>query len=385
MKLYNDSWQSQKPIDRDVRLRGLVRLIWKLFQCSRQGVAGADRNQWKFSQISLPLDLRSATTQDMLAWRDRIATEAAAHMNRSEVREAVEVLRKLELATTDETTLELTDSFLPQIAGDRKVVATFDPSRTPNDDEVVIIYNNYPHLFANVVVNNPIKRHVTDFWNFRHDRVEYDRRWEAVDQIFIINVDERRDRYDAVLRELACARAPFNRITRVPAVTSNASEAAARHSACLQSHIETLRRAQRAGYEHVLVLEDDFCFTSDLEQHLTDLARFFDRGYEYWICLLATSKYGAMEPKDDLVSLSFQVCTSTAGYLVSRKGLERLLPVYEVALEQLEATGDFMSHAADRCWTVLQPSGKFLVFRQKFGFQASSFSSIERWIARNMD
>ena len=335
--------------------------------------------------MSLPVDLRSATTHEMLAWRDRIVSEAAAHMDRSELRKAVDVLRKLELATTDETTLELTDSFLPLIAGDRKVVATFDPSRAPNTDEVVIIYNNYPHMFANVVVNNPIKRHVTDFWNFRHNRVEYDRRWEAVDRIFIINVDERCDRFDAVLRELASARAPFDRITRVPAVTSNASEPAARHSACLQSHIETLRRAQEALYDHVLVLEDDFCFTSDLDQHLTDLARFFDRGYDYWICLLATSKYGAIEPKDDLVSLSFQICTSTAGYLVSREGLKRLLPVYEVALEKLVATGDFMSHAADRCWTVLQPSGKFLVFRRKFGFQASSFSSIERSMARNMD
>ena len=82
---------------------------------------------------------------------------------------------------------------------------------------VVIIYGNYPHIFGNVVVNNPIKRHVADFWSFHHDIVEYDERWNGIGRIFVVNVDARRDRYDGVLRELASARAPFHLITRVSA------------------------------------------------------------------------------------------------------------------------------------------------------------------------
>ena len=146
-----------------------------------------------------------------------------------------------------------------------------------------------------------------------------------------------------------------------------------------------LRQGARGKRGHVLVLEDDFCFTSDLEQHLTDLASFFERGYPYWICLVATSKYGAIVPKDDLISLSFQRVTNTAGHLVSREGVERLLPVFETALEHLRTTGDCAANAVDRCWAVLQPSGKFLVFRRKFGFQASGFSDIERSISRYLD
>jgi hypothetical protein len=341
----------------------------------------------KLSDMSDQLDLRSASTEDILAWRDRIINEAAKCFDGSNVTEAVGVLLKLELATTDERTLDLTDPFLPQIAGDRRVVATFDPYRKPSQDEVVIVYGNYPHMFGNVVVNNPIKRHATDFWKFQHDHVEYDSRWNGVDQIFVINMEERCDRYDSVIRELAWARAPLHRVTRVRATRMDREDTTqvAGAIACLKSHIEALRRARDARFDHVLVLEDDFCFTSDIEQHLTDLRRFFEREYEYWICLIATSKYGPIVPKDDLLSISLQRCTNAAGYLVSRDGLERLLKIFEDALERLQVTRDPVSYAADRCWSVLQSSHKFLVFTRKFGFQVSSFSDIEGSISRYLD
>jgi hypothetical protein len=340
-----------------------------------------------FSDRPLELRLRFATGDDILAWRDRIVSEAAAQLERSQVREALDTLRKLEFSTIDARTLETTDQFLPKIAAGRKVVATFNPLKMPQADEIVIIYGNYPHMFGNVVVNNPIKRHVVDFWNFRHDRVESDPRWQGVDQIFIINADERPDRYDSVLRELCFARAPLDRVTRISALKGD-SERMDRVSGtigCLRSHIEVLHRALQANFCHCLVLEDDFCFTSDLEDHLTDLKTFFLRGYAYWICLIATSKYGTIVPQDDLVSLSFQPVTNAGGYLVSREGLERLLPVFEDALEKLKATGDCLSYAADRCWAVLQCSEQFLVFRRKFGFQISGFSDIEQSISRYLD
>ena len=85
----------------------------------------------------------------------------------------------------------------------------FDPHRRPDPNEVVIIYGNYPHAFSNVIVNNPIDVHAADFWRFRHDRVESDTRWAGVDEIFIINVEERPDRLDSALRELTSARAPL--------------------------------------------------------------------------------------------------------------------------------------------------------------------------------
>jgi hypothetical protein len=331
------------------------------------------------------------TRGELLAARDRLVAEAAGWLERGELRRAESALRGLEATTVDERTLELTDPFLGALRHGRRLVASFEPNRRPGEDEVVVIYGNYPHGFDNVVVNNPIKRHVADFWNFDHDRVEYDQRWRSVDHIFIINAAERRDRYDAVLRELVAARAPLHRLTRIEAVRPRRRRLGRRlrrdtlgQIGCLSSHLLALRAALAAGFAHTLVLEDDFCFTSDLEQHLADLGTFFERRYDYLICLLATSKYGAVEPIDDLVSRSFQECTNSAAYLISRAGLQAVLPVFERALERLRA-GDHGSNAIDRCWSVLQPSGRFLVFRRKLGFQGASLSDIYGSIARYLD
>lgn len=319
--------------------------------------------------------------------RDEAIAEAADHFSRLEVDEAVAALMQLRWATIDADTLARTDSYLGQIVAGRRVVATTEPSRRPAPDEVVVIYGNYPHLFDNVVVNNPIKRHVSMFGALRHDVVEFDSRWNGVDRIFVINADDRPDRYDGVLRELAVARAPLDRITRISARRPRTTGSARVDGqiGCVSSHLDALRTAREAGHSNTLVLEDDFSFTSDLESHLDDLEAFHRRRYDYLVCLLATSKYGVIEPMDDLVSKSLQPCTNTGGYLVSRQGIERLIPLWEDALRNLEATKDVEKYAIDISWSVLQSSGKFLVFRRKLGFQAASMSDIEGRIARYLD
>ena len=339
------------------------------------------------SEIASLRPQRLRTREDLLKWRDHIVLQAAAHMDRSEIEQAEAWLRELEQATTDAWTLEMTDRHARPIARGRKIIATFDPARRPGADEVVIIYGSYPHMYGNVVVNNPVRRHVSDFWRFGHDAVEWDPRWRGVDQIYVVNMDQRVDRYDSVLLELASAKAPLDRLSRISAIPAESCEDRQLGGAiaCLQSHIQALRRAQAERHQNVLILEDDFCFTTDVDQHLTDLATFLSRGYDYWITLIATSKYGVILPKDDLVSFSFQQVTNTAAHLLSQAGISTLLPVLEYALECLQRTGDCSRYAADRCWSVLQSSGKFLVFRRKFGFQAASFSNIEGAVSRYLD
>jgi hypothetical protein len=321
--------------------------------------------------------------------RDQLISEAASHFANSEPRMAIELLQKLRGCDIDETILRSTDVFFrPWIVGYKSVIASFDPKRLPGEDEFIVIDGNYPHMYENIVINNPIKRHFSTFWDLAHDKTEYDARWEPVEQIYIINADSRIDRYDSILRELATAKAPFDRITRVPAFVSRDGTYSALINGtigCLESHLDVLRRARDSRFGHILVLEDDFCFTSDLESHLHDLKTFFQRGYSYWICLLATSKYGPIVAKDDLLSLTLQKCTNAAAYLASHSGVLSLIPVYEAALRDLTMTGDVARYAADRCWSVLQPSGKFFVFKRKFGFQAAGFSDIEGKITRYLD
>lgn len=317
-----------------------------------------------------------------------VLCRAAAHFDCGDAVAGVAALEELQSCTIDEKTINLTDQFFrPWIVGDRRVVASFDPERKPAANEIVVIYGNYPHIYENIAVNNPIKRHVANFWDLQHQIVEYDPAWERVEQIYVINIDERIDRLHAVLRELASARAPFHRVTRISAERAEQTATntqLAGQIACLGSHLKALGHAAHREYADIVILEDDFSFTSDISAHLRDLAAFFDRRYAYWLCLLATSKYGPVLEVDDLVAMSFQRCTNTSGYLVSRDGIEKLIAVQNEALANLKSTGEFR-FSVDRHWSTLQPSGKFLVFRRKFGFQAASFSDIESKVAQYFD
>src|SRR5262249_14690114 len=149
------------------------------------------------------------------------------------------------------------------------------------------------------------------------------------------------DRLDSVLGELVRARAPLDRIERRSAVVPPAAEFAQDtpqfrgQLGCLSSHIAALERILASGHEHSMVLEDDFVFTSDLAAHLDDLRAFGERRYDYWVCLLGTSKYGMVVECDDLVSQSLQPCTNTEGYLISRGGAEVLLEIWRRAQQQI--------------------------------------------------
>src|SRR5262245_34352004 len=107
-----------------------------------------------------------------VALREALIEKAATLFDRSEVARAIDVLMGLRAATIDEDTLIRTDGYLRQVASGRRLVATCDPRRVPRDDEVVVIYGNYPHIFENVIVNNPIKRHVAAFGEWAYDEVE---------------------------------------------------------------------------------------------------------------------------------------------------------------------------------------------------------------------
>ncbi|MBI2719030.1 MAG: glycosyltransferase family 25 protein [Rhizobiales bacterium] len=329
---------------------------------------------------------------DPEALRDRLIAAASQHLAAGRPEAALDSLRGLSAATIDETALAASDRLFA--AGLRRAasrVATCDPARQPAPGEQVIVYGNYPHCYDNLLVNAQVRRHVSWFWNIPHDACEFDRAWDGIGRIYIINQSSRPDRLDMILNELARARAPFDRIECYaaeeagPADVTGAPPALRGAIGCLQSHLAVAGRIARSNHQHSLVLEDDFSFTSDLDLHRRDLAAFTQSSYDYAVCLLGTSKYGRLVPRDDLVCYSMQPCTNAEAYLVSPGGARDLLVIWREALAKLIETGEAGRYATDRSWCALQEGGRFLVFRRKMGFQASSYSSIEGGIARYFD
>jgi GR25 family glycosyltransferase involved in LPS biosynthesis len=306
------------------------------------------------------------------------------YFNTEAVTELCACLAGLSSLDVDAEVIDQVDKFLPLLSKNRRLIATFDENRVPNPNELIFLFGSYPHQFSNLVSNNPVKRDVIDFWKFRFDEVECSYCWDDVDVIIIINIDERFDRYYSVLRELVRLRAPLHKVRRMPATVPSLTDLSTDEQkhlrgqvGCLLSHIAAIRMAQHIRADNALILEDDFIFNTETRVITQQISTFLSRKYDYSICLLGSSKYGERIPLDDLVSASFQAVTNSEAYFVSRNGAVELLDCFEEALRLLQENRDPRKYAIDRYWAILQDGKKFLVFTDKLGFQAPSFSNID--------
>ena len=259
----------------------------------------------------------------------------------------------------------------------KRVVATTDVRRKPGADEIVIQYGNYPYAPDNLPIGDTVRRHPVFFKQVKHDALEFDECWADVGQIYILNLKERRDRYLECLVELCRMGAPLHRVCHFEAKKEKVCESAQTSSlhGAGENHIWAVRHFLQHKYDHCLVLEDDFTFSSNVGQHQRDLKLFFERRYAYDVCLLGTSNFGERRDHDDLLLTSHQECTTTAAYLLNRATAPKILDVFVEGNRLLLETGNG-GYTCDRYWKKLQPENKFFVFRTKFGFQRPNFSNI---------
>ena len=300
----------------------------------------------------------------------------------------VRSVQALDGAAIDEDLVRHMDGYRDFFQRGKRMIATTDPARMPAPDEFVVCFGNYPPGYHALPINNPVRRNLLDFfsWDQPFDAVEGHPCWRKVEKCFVINLDERPDRFYTTLRELARVGFPLDRIVRFSGhvAADTGDRRLDGQIGCLRSHLEVVTLVQEEGYPHALVLEDDFGFLDDQDRVRNETAQFFARGYDYDVCLLATSNFGPIEPLDDLVSVTRQRCTNTSGHFISSAGAGKLRACFGEALERLQETGDQMRFAVDRCWTALQGE-RFLVFKRRMGFQLPSFSDIEGRITLYFD
>lgn len=280
------------------------------------------------------------------------------------------------------------DRIIPQMRNNLKkiIIATLDPDRRPRDGEIIICYGDYPLGFDGLICNNPVFRHLKYFWSLEHDVVEYDSVWEPIEKIYIINLDEYADRYMETLRELKRMDAPFHRIERFSALRDRSTDDPLLNGyiGCNRSHLAVIEDICNQGYENSLILEDDFCFVDGIRQNHDSLRLFFHQRNAYHVCMLAVSNAEGIEPYNDLLSRVNLRGTTTSGYIVSREGALRLRDIWGDALTRLPTTRD-IQYLADQAWAVLQPEGKFFVFKRKMGFQRPCVSCITKKMVFDLD
>ena len=261
-----------------------------------------------------------------------------------------------------------------------KIIATTDHNREPNTDkEIVIVYGNFHHSVDTLPVINKIYRHAIYYWDIQHDITESDSCWINIDQIYILNLIERKDRFMEMMVELTRLNAPLDRIYHYHAIKEKVTgkKTVDPHLGALKTHTKAVEDfINHTEYNHVLILEDDVTITPQIKQHKNDLTDFFDRKYDFDICMITASKYWEIKPYDDLLYLSYQICTTASGYILSRQGGNKILPLFKESYDKLAETGDTITYAADRYWAKIQKDNKFFLFKNKWGYQRCGYSSI---------
>jgi len=259
----------------------------------------------------------------------------------------------------------------------KKVIASFDPSRVPLDSEIVIVYGNYPDWHLALPCSSKLFRHVSLFFDMKHDSVEYHPSWEKFDCIYIINLKERTDRYYDTLTTLCKVAAPLHRIHHFDACKDSRE-----YVGCTKSHMEVLKHFKESGHTTCMILEDDFTFIDDIQHVWNSLERITTEPIEYTLCFLAMSKFYERNPVNDFLSESKGCCTASSGYIVTRDSVDLLYSTVAEGYSKMIQEYENPEYCIDRYWTKLD---KLYFFRKKLGFQKISYSNNINSVGGNLD
>lgn len=260
----------------------------------------------------------------------------------------------------------------------KKIVASFDSEREPLDNEIVIVYGNYPDWHHALPFSTKIFRHASLFSQIKHDKIEYDSVWESVDIIYILNLKERSDRFNDTLLALCSVKAPIHRIHHYKAEKDGLPP----YVGATKNHVDVMKHFKETEKNNCLILEDDIVFIDDHKLISESLKSFFTKKYTYNICFLSLSKHGERQPYDDLLSITKQQCTTSAAYFLNKESLEIVLQVAEEGLLKMIETNDHHNFCIDRYWCKLP---ELYFFKKKLIFQRPSFSNLTKQVNFHLD
>lgn len=338
-----------------------------------------DHIQWLRSQNQFMLIANIAKTFPFHNEYPLLETFYMANYYTSQIEDAKFWLSKYRHCVVNEHVIHNSSFLFEKLK--KRIVASFDPSRIPKEDEIVIQYGEYSHTVDCLPYSNICYRHPLYFNQVKHDVIEYHPCWESIEQIYILNLEERKDRYMHILVELCRMQAPLHRIYHYKAKKGPEGP----YIGATQNHLDATTHFLEHNYKHCLVLEDDFLFHSYTTKCQTQLMNFFKRSYDYQICFLAYSKYGKIEPHDDLVARSFQACTTSSAYLLNATTAIKIQECFQTGITEMKRGQPSVVYCCDRYWAKLQQDPGFFVFADKLGYQRITHSDITNKVNYNFD
>lgn len=263
----------------------------------------------------------------------------------------------------------------------KQIIATTNIKYEPKEDEIAVYYGCYPISHRMFPISNKVYRNAYYFDRIQHSTVQSDPCWDHIDQIYILNLEIRHDRYIETLGELCKIGAPLNKVYHYKA----RKEACGPYTGATKNHLDAMNHMIENKFNTCLILEDDIVFNSDVDTIKDDLKTFMERKYDYDICFLSYSKYHSRRKKDDLLLISKQLCTTSSAYLLNSETVEKVRDCVLEGYTQLQNGGSPNIYCIDRYWEKLQNDDKIFLFKRKIAYQRPNYSNIRNEVIAHLD
>ena len=191
---------------------------------------------------------------------------------------------------------------------------------------------------------------------------------EFLQHIVFINLEKRKDRQAEILDELAKMELFANRFNAIPKEMGILG--------CGLSHLAVLKMAKNNNWPHVLILEDDFTFLVDKETFYQQMIRLeeYSTRHQFDVCFLSYNMQQSADiPNEDHLIRALD-CQTASGYLVQQHYYDKLIDLFEMAMQMLESTGQHWIYANDQLWKRFQTTDQWIAFKTRIGKQRASYS-----------
>jgi glycosyl transferase family 25 len=189
---------------------------------------------------------------------------------------------------------------------------------------------------------------------------------DHIEKIIYINLEDRVDRKDLLLKELSVIPDIDNKLIRFNAIKDK------KHGAigCSKSHIKCLEMAIENNWKNVLIIEDDIILYN-YKNSINLLNELILKPYD--VILL-----GGTFINFDTNTYKLYSGKAASSYLVSSHYYNILLENFKEGLHKLERTMILESYCIDVYWNELQRKNNWYIVNPALMIQRDSYSDIEK-------
>jgi glycosyl transferase family 25 len=193
-------------------------------------------------------------------------------------------------------------------------------------------------------------------------------------KVYFINLDDRVDRKIAFLEEMKqYGLSDPDQVVRFPAVKTTPG-----YIGCALSHVGVLKQCLERNEDLVAIFEDDFAWKMNPQAVNEILERFFSQVGDWDVLIMAAPNYDLQTSEYGITGIKkCHRAQTTTGYIVKRHYMEKLISIFEVSAQKLQAGEKYSTWAIDQAWKKLQETDAWFITVPGIGKQRAGFSDIE--------